>query len=565
MTATREGPSSASGGSRDLSRFSHLRPVGGELAKRYFAEGWWSDETLGQFLDAHLTRDARLPARVWSEVHSFTGTIGDVRNMATRIAGGLRELGVGPGAVVAFQLPNWVEAAATFYALCMLGAIVAPVVHFYGPKEVGFILRQSEARFLVTTDRFAKRDYLADLEGLVGSLDALESVFVVPSDASSSPSLPAFAKPFSQLSDAPPLDAPLQADPDYPALLAYTSGTTRDPKGVIHSHRTIVFEVRQLAAMQADRQRPLLVGAPVGHGIGMLSALLVPRELRHPISMIDVWEPEAVLAAMLEADLAAGSGSTYFLTSLLDSPSFRPEHLEKMREIGLGGSPVPAAVAERAEALGISIVRSYGSTEHPSTTGSSHSEPREKRLHTDGKPRPGVEVRLVDDDGHDVPVGEPGEIWSRGPDRFVGYTDPRLTEEAIDKDGWFATGDVGVFDEDGFLTVTDRKKDIIIRGGEKVSAAEVEEILARLPGVAEVAVVAAPDERLGEHGCAFFRMLPGTPAPDMESMREHLQAAGLAKQKWPEELREVAEFPRTPSGKVKKYALREELRSGAGP
>src|SRR5262249_23688518 len=157
-------------------------------------------------------------------------------------------------------------------------------------------------------------------------------------------------------------------DPDAPAVVAYTSGTTADPKGVIHSHRTIVGETRQLAEMQAARPLPLLVGAPVGHGIGMLGGLLVPLGQGKGIHLIDVWDPAAVLAAMIEADVSSGSGSTYFLTSLLDAPGFGPEHVKRMGVIGLGGAPVPAAVSDRAEALGISIVRSYGSTEHPSTT-----------------------------------------------------------------------------------------------------------------------------------------------------------------------------------------------------
>jgi acyl-CoA synthetase (AMP-forming)/AMP-acid ligase II len=212
--------------------------------------------------------------------------------------------------------------------------------------------------------------------------------------------------------------------------------------------------------------------------------------------------------------------------------------------------------------LGISLVRAYGCTEHPSVTGSRHEAPREKRIHTDGCPLEWVEVRTVDEDGHDVPVGTPGEILTRGPDRFAGYTDPALTAEAIDADGWFRTGDVGVLDPEGYLTITDRVKDIIIRGGENVSAAEVEQVLAHMEGVAEVAVVAAPDDRLGEHGCAFFRMQPGTDAPDMEAMRAHLAAAGLARQKWPEEIRSVDELPRTPSGKVQKFVLRDRLRAG---
>ena len=221
---------------------------------------------------------------------------------------------------------------------------------------------------------------------------------------------------------------------------------------------------------------------------------------------------------MVEEQISAGSGSTYFFTSLLDCPGFGPDHVELMRYIGLGGSPIPNAVSERADELGISLVRSYGSTEHPSVTGSQHSDPREKRIHTDGCPLEWVEVRTVDEEGHDVGVGRPGEILTRGPDRFAGYTDPALTAEAVDEEGWFRTGDIGVLDTEGYLTITDRVKDIIIRGGENVSAAEVEQLLAHMKGVAEVALVAAPDERLGEHGCAFFRMQPGCEAPDLEAV-----------------------------------------------
>ena len=213
--------------------------------------------------------------------------------------------------------------------------------------------------------------------------------------------------------------------------------------------------------------------------------------------------------------------------------------------------------------MGIEIARSFGSTEHPSVTGSYPDTPRAKRISTDGAPLPGVELRLVDEDGTDVAPGEPGEIWTRGPDQFAGYTDEGETAQAFSADGWFMTGDVGVLDPDGFLTITDRKKDIIIRGGENVSAAEVEEVLVRMPGVAEVAVVAAPDARLGEVGCAFFRMLPGAEAPDVAALRAFLEPAGLARQKWPEHVRSVEDFPRTPSGKIQKFVLRQRLRDEA--
>jgi acyl-CoA synthetase len=538
------------------SRFQ-LSPVPAELADRYRREGLWDDRTLGQLLSDALNEDPGRTFRIWSPTNPYRGTVGEVYQEALRVANGLRSHGLGPGDIVAFQLPNWVEAAITFYACSIVGATIVPIVHFYGPKEVGFILRQSGARALVTVSAYGKRDFLAELATVRDGLVDLEMVFVV-GDTHGAPDL----LPFEPLRAAEPADGPTAVDPDTPAVIGYTSGTTADPKGVVHTHRTLGCEVRQLSGHQANRDRAGLVGAPVGHAIGMLGGLLCPLVGGKSIYMIDGWDPPTVLDAMLEEDISAGSGSTYFFTSLLDCPGFGPDHVERMHFIGLGGSPIPDAVAERADALGISLVRSYGSTEHPSITGSEHEAPREKRIHTDGKPLAGVEIRTVDEAGNDVGVGEPGEILSRGPDRFAGYTDPALTEDAIEEGGWLHTGDVGIIDADGYLTITDRLKDIIIRGGENVSAAEVEQLLAHMKGVAEVAVVAAPDERLGEHGCAFFRMQPGHEAPELDAVRAHLQESGLARQKWPEELRVVDELPRTPSGKIQKFVLRERLRAG---
>ncbi|HEY1827815.1 MAG TPA: AMP-binding protein [Acidimicrobiales bacterium] len=539
----------------DVSRFE-LRPMPAELIERYLAEGAWDDRSLGQFLSDCLLEDPSRRFRIWSSTNSYLGTVGDVFDEARRVAGGLRDLGLGPGDIVAFQLPNWVEAAITFYACTLLGVTLVPIVHFYGPKEVGFILRQSQAKALIIVSNVGARDYLSELATTRDGLDHLERVIVVGGEP------PSGDIAFSTLRTAEPLEGANAVDPDSPAVIGYTSGTTADPKGVVHTHRTLGCEVRQLADHQAERDRATVTGAPLGHAIGMLGGLLCPLYSGRPIYLMDGWDPPTVLAAMIEEDIAAGSGSTYFFTSLLDCPGFGPEHVERMRYVGLGGSPIPNAVADRADALGISLVRAYGSTEHPSCTGSQHSAPKEKRIHTDGRPMAWVEIRTVDEDGNDTEVGQPGEILSRGPERFAGYTDPTLTAEYVDADGWFRTGDVGVIDAEGYLTITDRVKDIIIRGGENVSAAEVEQLLAHMEGVAEVAVVAAPDERLGEHGCAFFRMQAGVEAPDLEAVRAHLQASGLARQKWPEELRSVDELPRTPSGKIQKFVLRERLRAG---
>ncbi len=535
-----------------------LRPPAERLRKQYLEQGLWLEQSLGAFVDEGLRTHASQTVRIWSDVNPHLGTLAELHAAARRFAAGLAARGIGPGDVVSYQLPNRVEGLVAFHGAAMLGAVLVPIVHFYGAKEVRFILEQSGARAHVTDAAFRGIDYVAALEPFWRDLPELETLVVIGDEA------PAGALTQSELLAAPPLEQLPEVPCDQPVLIAYTSGTTSDPKGVIHTSYSILSEARQLAAMSATG-RPHLVGAPIAHAMGMLGAVLMPLIHGQPIHLIDTWSPVRVLEIMLEADVSAGSGSTYFLTSLLDAPGFGPEHVERMRQIGLGGSAVPAAVCDRAEALGISTVRSYGSTEHPSITGNEHAAPADKRKYTDGEPLPGVEIRLVDEDGADVPTGQPGEILSRGPELFWGYTDAEISAEMIDADGWYRTEDVGVIDADGYLTITDRVKDIIIRGGENVSAAEVEELLMRMPGVTEIAVVAAPDERLGEHACAFFRMQPGHEPPDLPAVREHLAAAGLARQKWPEELRSVREdFARTPSGKIKKFVLRQQLREEAG-
>jgi acyl-CoA synthetase (AMP-forming)/AMP-acid ligase II len=536
----------------------HLRPTPAELEREWIDAGFWDDETLGQLLDRELVRGAALGFHVHSSTRPWSGTYRDITERARRLAAGLQRRGIGPGDAVAFQLPNCMEAAVTFYAACFLGAAVVPIVHFYGPKEVGYILRRTGVRALVTIDRFGPIDHLAALDRLGPDLATVELISVVGSPEGRDDVIP-----FDDLLAGEPLAEPMAADPSAPALIAYTSGTTADPKGVVHSHRTAGAEARQLSALQPADAPPNLVGAPVGHAMGMLAALLLPVLQQRPIHVIDVWDPARVLQVMAEHQVNAGSGATFFLMSLLDHPDCGPEHRALMGKVGLGGAAVPAAVADRATAAGISIVRMYGSTEHPSITGGTHADPLEKRSHTDGRALDGVHLRLVDDDNVEVSSGEPGEIVSRGPDCFVGYTDPEQTALAFDDEGWFHTGDIGVLDDDGYLRITDRKKDVIIRGGENVSAVEVEEVVAAIPGVIEVAVVAGPDARMGERVCALVRIDPSAERPTLGSVRAATEAAGLARPKWPEEVRVVDDFPRTPTGKIQKVVLRAQLRDEA--
>jgi acyl-CoA synthetase (AMP-forming)/AMP-acid ligase II len=525
-----------------------LRSVHPDLAERYFKEGWWTDTTLGRIVADGLQSKAARTFGVHSKVRPWRSSIADVDAAARRFAGSLRARGIGPGDVVLFQLPNWVEAAITFWATAYVGATIVPVVHFYGPKEVDYILRVTEPDIVVTADRFASQDYLASYETLLA--DRAPTWLVVGDTPAGA--LPKAATAFADQLGGDPVTEPAAVDPDLPAIIGFTSGTTRDPKGVIHSHRTMSFEARQLSALTNRGGPPPITGAPVGHFIGMLNALVCSMFRPDPINLIDVWDPGELIRLMREEGLGLSGGSTYFLLSVLDHPDFRPSDVASMPFAGLGGSPVPLAVSERAERLGITVFRSYGSTEHPSITGSYMDEPKEKRITTDGHPLEGIEMRLDDQ----------GEIYSRGPDLFMGYTDPALTASVFDADGWYRTGDVGIVDADGYLSITDRVSDVIIRGGENISAQEVEELLLGLDSIAEVAVVAAPDERFGEHAAAIVRLHDGASVPTLDDVRTHLAAAGLAKQKWPAAIHAVGEFPRTPSGKVKKFVLRKQLREG---
>jgi acyl-CoA synthetase len=507
-----------------------MRNIPAELVTRYEGAGWWTRETLGQVLAGglHAAPDARF--RAYSAVRPWSGTFRDVEQVARRLAAGLRARGVGAGDVVAFQLPNWMEAAATFWASAFLGAVLVPIVHFYGRKELGHILASAKPRVFITAEEFGRMTYQPDL-------------------CSDIPVVGLVGRDFDELLADEPMAGTVAADPAGPTLIAFTSGTTSAPKGVIHSHRSLVCEARQLSGQIRSIGDNQLTATPVGHFIGMLAALLIPVLNGGSVHLIDNWDPGEVLALMDRDGLTLGGGPPYFVTSLLDHPDCTPAHRARIKTLGLGGSTVPAAVTRRLSDLGIIVFRSYGSSEHPSITGSSLDAPEDKRLLTDGCPMSGVEIRLAAD----------GEIFSRGPDLCLGYTDDALTAAAFDDDGWYRTGDVGVLDADGYLTITDRKADVIIRGGENISAVEVEEVLLGMPGIAEAVVVAAPDAGLGERVAAALRLKPGNALPTEDEIRAHFADHGVARQKWPEIVLEVDDYPRTASGKVQKRLVRQGL------
>jgi len=529
-----------------------------ELAERYRRHGWWDGQTLPTVLAAALAASGPRQFRVHSVDRPWRGTIADVTTMARRLAAGLRALGLGPGDPVAFQLPNSAEAAAAFYGLALLGAVLVPIGHTSGTSELKHALRGSGARALLVanwTDPGFPFDILSD-----AGTPTLEHVIAVGDRAA-----PAGIVRFGDLVEAEPLGGPAEVDPAQPAVIGWTSGTTGSPKGVLLSHRALCAETRwHMSPMMDGLAHRLASTSPVSHVTGMLVSVLVPPLLGREIHLLDSWNAARVLELMTAESLSAGTGAPLFLASLLDHPDCGPAHHRLIQASSLGGAAVTPDLVLRADELGIVAMRGYGCTEHPSISLGDVTHTLAHRAYSDGKVCAGVDVRICRDDGTKAPLGDDGEVLTRGPELFCGYTDPSLNADAFDG-GWYRTGDIGRLDDAGYLTIVDRKKDIIIRAGMNISAAEVEAVLITMAGVADIAVVAAPNARTGEHACAFIRPGPGCQAPDITQMQLHLAKAGIAKYKWPEEIRaHPADFPRTAAGKVRKADLRAKL-DAAGP
>ncbi|WP_242124243.1 AMP-binding protein [Sphingobium sp. Sx8-8] len=485
---------------------------------------------------------------VSSSVRPVDLTLADIAAQGELFAAHLVRLGIGPGDVVAVQLPAWSEWMIACAGIARAGAILLPIVSIYGAKEMSFILRQSGARLIVTPDRWRNADYGAVLAEC-GDLPDLRHHVVV------GPLRPEGAIGWDKMvASAEPVPAIVRA-PDDVALLVYTSGTTSDPKGVQHSSRTILSEFAiQSRLRDLDHDRTLSPWPP-GHVAGAY-AMIRTMLYGGPLVLMDLWDP-AEAGRLIEAHgLTSCSFTPFHLSGLLDAADREGLDLSTLTNVMVGAAPVSPTLIERCSAKGLRTYRCYGSSEMPTVSTGFPDDPIDKRLTTEGKPMLGAEIRFIDEDGEDA---EEGEIALRGPDLFIGYRDPALNEKAFLPGGWFLTGDVGRLDADGYLQITDRKKDIIIRGGENISSREVEDLLFQHPDVAEAAVVAAPDERMGEVVCAFLIPAPGG-QPSLENVRDYFFAAGIARQKTPERVEIVADFPRNSTGKVLKHELRARLR-----
>jgi acyl-CoA synthetase (AMP-forming)/AMP-acid ligase II len=497
----------------------------------------------------------RQPERLTHTFEDERCRAGELVDEALRLSAALQARGYRAGDVVAFQLPNWREALVIDLACARLGLAIAPIVPIYRDAELVFMLGDCRARAIFVPGSYRGHDYSAMLERLRGRLPDLQDVFPVRHEA---PGLPSYA---ALLAAAPaPLPAP-QVDPHAVKLVLYTSGTTGRPKAVLHSHDSRARGVRPAYARWEQGEGDcMLMASPVTHITGFGSGLELPFLTGLRTVFMERWDAARGVELIDREGATISMGATPFLQELLDAAERAGSRLPSLRRYACGGAAVPPALVRRAwtQLANCRAFRVYGSSEAPLVT-QGFSGPGEQDLaaETDGRIG-GYELRIVDDAGRPLGHGADGEICVRGPAMFLRYLDPAQTGEAVDDEGYFRTGDIGRSSADGALLITDRKKDLINRGGEKISAKEVEDILHRHPAVAEVAVVAVPHARLGETTCACVVLKPGG-ALDLADLAGHVAAAGVARQKLPERLELVQALPKTPSGKVRKDLLRAQL------
>ena len=486
-------------------------------------------------------------------------TYGEFAEEALRLVTAFRDMGLSQGDVVSFQLPNWREAVPLDIACAALGLVVNPIVPIYRDAELRFILKDADTRAFFIPEKFRSIDYVHMVSDLRADLPGLKHIVMVRGEQD----YPGVTR-YEELIDcaAAALDSLPDIDPNYPKCRLYTSGTTGFPKAVIHTHNTLNY-VQQCSVQhsQITENDVMVMPSPVTHITGYSSGINMSFVSPARSALMARWDADAAIDYIHKVGGTMTVGATPFLQELLDAAERRGDGLPTMRQFSCGGAAVPPQLIRRAyQVLDNCIaVRVYGSTEVPLVSYGWRDNP-ELAATTDGQLF-AFEVQILDDAGQEVPAGQDGEIAARGPGMLLGYADPEQNAEAHTADGFFLTGDIGHITAEGAVLITDRKKDIIIRGGENLSAKEIEDVLHQHPQIREAAVVSMPHERLGEGVCAL--VIPhANAALELGQLAEFTEQAGLARQKIPERLILLEDLPRTPSGKVRKDILRKQIREG---
>jgi cyclohexanecarboxylate-CoA ligase len=520
--------------------------------------GAWHDKVLTEFFQPHAAAHPERTAIVASR--GDTGeitrvTYAQLAGAADKIALGLHALGIQRGDIVSFQLPNWWEFLAVVLGCIRIGAVTHPIMPVLRHRELTFMARLTGTRVLIVPERFRGFDFEAMAHEVAAEVPTLRHVFAVGTAESS------FTRHFLDPDRGAGAQATQHPAPDDLMQLIFTSGTTGEPKGVMHTANTMFANVVPFAArMSLTASDVGFSPTPLAHQLGYLFGVLTPLMLGGTIVLQDIWDP-ATAARLIEAErVTYCMGATPFLNDLAHYKGIAERDVRSLRYFISGGAPIPAALVRTATArIGCKVIAIWGMTEVSAVTTVLPDDPPERACESDGIAMPNSEVQVVDEAGNELPRGQSGRLLTRGATQFVGYF-KRPQFYTVNADGWLDTGDLARMDVKGYIRITGRAKDIIIRGGENIPVVEIEALLHGHVAVQMAAIVAMPDPRLGERACAF--VLPRTgQTVTFDEMRHFLEAQRVAPAYLPERLVLLDAMPMTPSGKVQKFVLREQARA----
>lgn len=516
--------------------------------------GFWLDRTVVDYLDDALAcrpDSEYLTAYRADSKEPEALSLSELSSRASRIAANLMQLGVERGDVVSFQIPNWWQFVAVHLACVRIGAVSNPLMPIFRERELDFMIRNSGAKVLIVPKTFRKFNHEKLAARIKQQVPTLEHVVVIDGDGAGSFEA-VLLSPVKH--EAPGRQSSLL--PNDVMKIMYTSGTTGEPKGVMHTSNTLLCSMKAVTdRLDLSQDDVIFMPSPFAHSIGFCYGILMSLYLGAQLITTDVWDPVQAAEIMERHGVTFMFGATPFVSDLANLPGIERRDLEQLRLFLTAGAPIPPTLVEQGSlVLGASIVPGYGMTEL-GLASSVLSSSSHQGSGTDGLALPHVELRIVDKKLCEVDRGMEGELQCRGSSVFVGYHGrPDLYE--IDDQGWFATGDLARMDEDGYIRIVGRSKDIIIRGGENIPVVEVENLIHEMPQVIEVAIVGMPDERLGERSCAFVSLHDGQELT-LQQMTDYLESRKLAKQYLPEKLIIIDSMPKTPAGKLQKFKLRD--------
>ncbi len=521
----------------------------------YRQQGLWGDASLADYWQQ--TARAMPDKIAVVDNHGASYTYSALDHAASCLANWMLAKGIESGDRIAFQLPGWCEFTVIYLACLKIGAVSVPLLPSWREAELVWVLNKCQAKMFFAPTLFKQTRPVDLILPLQNQLPQLQQIVGVDKLAPATSSLS-----LSQIiADNTPLTTAITTHGDELAAVLFTSGTEGLPKGVMLTHNNILASERAYCArLNLTWQDVFMMPAPLGHATGFLHGVTAPFLIGARSVLLDIFTPDACLALLEQQRCTCMLGATPFVYDLLNLLEKQPADLSALRFFLCGGTTIPKKVARECQQRGFKLLSVYGSTESSPHAVVNLDDPLSRFMHTDGYAAAGVEIKVVDDARKTLPPGCEGEEASRGPNVFMGYFDePELTARALDEEGWYYSGDLCRMDEAGYIKITGRKKDIIVRGGENISSREVEDILLQHPKIHDACVVAMPDERLGERSCAYVVLKAPHHSLSLEEVVAFFSRKRVAKYKYPEHIVVIEKLPRTASGKIQKFLLRKDI------